>query len=347
MGCITEEAAGRREVVKYLKKISLGRTSSTNTSGKKEPEMRRRNRLFLDDFDNNNDDHDDHDELNDDNDDDDVVSVPSVSVNTDAAGDDEVESGSEDEDNFIEGFEDDSPCSPMNNDEEPRRRSLHSERISIDDSQDLSTNWHSRDHPNPLSYVDTISGKRLDANTRETTPALISESDLGSASAVEPTSEDSDWLINDMPERPTKRRRTNKQATLSSSLALSHRGPSTYSGKNARSKTISNRKASRPKQTRLEVRRTPSPTYFSSSPISHQNANTSFQQGHSSAPSSQGDSAVHQTSSVSTSGGAPPMRIRVQVQGKTFLIPCPEKNDQECKTIAWLAEQVGITFLSD
>jgi hypothetical protein len=276
----------------------------------------------------------------------------------------ESQSGSENEDDFSVEFEDESSCSPVNyvrNDsathetaiglvDELRRRSLATDRISIDnESRVESPDWQARDQQySSLSYVDFISGKRANANgTRDTTPALISESDLGSTN-VTSTIDVCDWLIDDMPERPPKRRRTNKQATLGTSMALSRRGPSTYTSKTPRNNSVSSsaRRISRPKQARLEVRRTPSPTFLSSSQISTQShhgddssANAPFQ-SHSSGPSLQLDTTVRQTSGANTAGGVPPMRVRVQVQGKTFLIPCPEKSDQERKTIAWLAEQV-------
>ncbi|EDO37053.1 predicted protein [Nematostella vectensis] len=211
-------------------------------------------------------------------------------------------------------------------------------------------------------YVNVFTGRCSDGDV---TPALVSEheADFQSHGTI------NQWLVDDLPQRPQKRRKTAKQTTLTSSVAnrslsgthgTSSHSSSSFHGAssqpagslsvNARSSSSSHvtgpvsqsqasrrnrplfssgnppRRNSLSRQTRLEVNRTPSPT---------------FSEPHAGAapPRSRPTDHAAPAPTVVEPTGPPPIRISVEVQGKTFLIPCPQQSGEEAKTIAWLAEQ--------
>lgn len=192
------------------------------------------------------------------------------------------------------------------------------------------------------------------SNNAKAVPALIPETNRNAGS---------DWLVDDLAPRTFKRRRQSKlTATFqrTSTAGQRSRGKRNLSSGGQRNKTPRTHSrtmssATQPRQSRLQVDReviTPrtNPGNVLSSRTTHQESvqhsfatanvtTSSLQTSCFSArpgPSSGGTSSV-----AGPSSGTPPMRVRVRVQGKTFLVPCPRLQNGEGKTIGWLAEQVN------
>ena len=161
------------------------------------------------------------------------------------------------------------------------------------------------------------------------------------------TQKTADWLVDDMGPRTAKRKRPAKQAKLPGSLQRRKR---INSATNARSKYGLNPGASqkmpRAKQSTLAVSKEVR-TYRNSIDVPSINVSTpapsrpevvSTISGANSGLTISATSPRH----IVAPGGTPPMRLRVRVQDKVFLIPCPQGSAQESKNIGWLAEQVSV-----
>ena len=162
------------------------------------------------------------------------------------------------------------------------------------------------------------------------------------------TQKTADWLVDDMGPRSAKRKRPAKQAKLPGSLQRRKR---INSATIARSKhglsPGTSQKIPHTKQSTLavskEVRthhnsiRVPDSSVNISTPVPSRPDVVSIVSG---ANSRLNVSATTPRHTVAP-GGTPPMRLRVRVQDKVFLIPCPQGSAQEAKNIGWLAEQVS------
>lgn len=160
------------------------------------------------------------------------------------------------------------------------------------------------------------------------------------------TEKTAQWLIDDIGYRNAKRKRPTKQTKLTGSVVSKKRfsGPVKHRVQSNQSKS----KFSRPKQTTLNISKEPrtetsalieldSAMSVMSTPVNARHKITSEV----ATGTSRNTSHEINTMPNVTSGGTPPMRLRVRVQDKVFLIPCPKNNAQESKNIGWLAEQVG------
>ena len=189
------------------------------------------------------------------------------------------------------------------------------------------------------SYIDPVTGVRTSSYSAEHVPSLVTE-------------KTAEWLVDDVGPRTAKRKRPAKQTKLPGSTEQRKRAPTSV--RPVSRLNLSKSKPSRPKQTTLVVSKEPR-THQSaiSAPDSSVNVISTpvivRQDVVSTAPA--GTSRINTPNSQHNvaPGGTPPMRLRVRVQDRLFLIPCPR---QESKNIGWLAEQVdhkiifSLTFLT-
>ena len=185
------------------------------------------------------------------------------------------------------------------------------------------------------SYIDPVTGVRTSSYSTERVPSLVTE-------------KTAEWLVDDVGPRTAKRKRPAKQTKFPGSTEQRKRAPTTV--RPVSRLNLSKSKTSRPKQMTLVVSKEPRARQSSvSAPDSSVNViSTPVIVGRdvvSTAPA--GISRINTPNAQHNiaPGGTPPMRLRVQVQDKLFLIPCPR---QESKNIGWLAEQVDhkIIFFS-
>ncbi|XP_068698694.1 tonsoku-like protein isoform X1 [Montipora foliosa] len=169
------------------------------------------------------------------------------------------------------------------------------------------------------------------------------------------TQKTSQWLVDDIGPRNAKRKRPAKQTKLPGFVEQRKRysapaKPSLPQNNNNYCKS----KFSRPKQTTLSVAKEPgrvqknavsnldsSGTVISTPPIARHHVNSNVPVGHSRKTSPEINSQR-----IVAPSGTPPMRLRVRVQDKVFLIPCPQNNAQDGKNIGWLAEQASLRYFS-
>ena len=185
------------------------------------------------------------------------------------------------------------------------------------------------------TFVDPVAETRSSSHLSGCVPSLV----------IQKTS---DWLVDDVGPRTAKRKRPTKQAKLPGSLQRRKRINSTKitRPKHGLSPGAS-QKMSCAKQSTLAVSKEVR-TYQNSFHVCDSSLNVSTP-----APSRPDVvstiSGANSRLNISTTsprhivapGGTPPMRLRVRVQDKVFLIPCPQGSAQEAKNIGWLAEQVG------
>ena len=179
-----------------------------------------------------------------------------------------------------------------------------------------------------ITYVNPVTGNtQEDCEISESQPALIPENEYIATD---------DWLINDLP-KPTGKRNS-----------ASSRNISTFSSTPSSSRMRTTSNASPPGTQSTQVvgiskgRRT--------TPNGGKNrlrqSHLTLVSGRSSLCSSPNEAEPATTASssgVATMAEAP-MRLRVQVEDKKFLIPCPSIPGER-KTVQWLAEQVGSFFI--
>lgn len=198
------------------------------------------------------------------------------------------------------------------------------EMVDLEDENNVNTS-------NSL-YIDPVTGMRTNSYSDGQVSSLVTE-------------KTAQWLVDDMGPRPAKRKRPAKQTKLPGVMEQKKR-TSTVVRPTPRL-SLSKSKPSHPKQTKLVV---------SKEPRIHQNAMCGLDSSVNiiSNPAnarrdlvtavSGGNSRVNtletNTQNNMAIGGPPPMRLKVRVQDKVFLIPCPRNNTQESKNIGWLAEQV-------
>ena len=162
------------------------------------------------------------------------------------------------------------------------------------------------------------------------------------------TQKTADWLVDDMGPRSAKRKRPAKQAKLPGSLQRRKRIHSaTISRPKHGFSPGASQNMPRTKQSTLAVSKeirthqnsihAPNSSVNVSTPVPSRPDVISTISG---ANSRLNVSATTPRQTVAP-GGTPPMRLRVRVQDKVFLIPCPQGNAQEAKNIGWLAEQVS------
>lgn len=183
------------------------------------------------------------------------------------------------------------------------------------------------------TLVDPVAETRSSSHFSGRVPSLV-------------TQKTSDWLVDDIGQRNAKRKRPAKQAKLPGSLQRRKRINSTTTTRPKHGLPPgSSQKMPHAKQTTLAV---------SKEVRTRQNSVLDSSVNVSTLVPSRPDvvstiSGTHFNNSTCTTrprhvvapGGTPPMRLRVRVQDKVFLIPCPQGTMQEAKNIAWLAEQVS------
>ena len=164
------------------------------------------------------------------------------------------------------------------------------------------------------------------------------------------------WLVDDVGPKPAKRKRPAKQTKLTSGSTVQRRSTAAMprpglNNKKSKPTTISRRSPglslSRPKQAKLPVSKEPRTcqTAFSShSVVNNASSPVTARSDVNITNVTTGTPRTYSPDIASRLGllqaGTPPMRLRVRVQDKVFLIPCPRSNQQESKSIGWLAEQV-------
>ena len=164
------------------------------------------------------------------------------------------------------------------------------------------------------------------------------------------------WLVDDVGPKPAKRKRPAKQTKLTSGSTVQRRSTAAMprpglNNKKSKPTTISRRSPglslSRPKQAKLPVSKEPRTcqTAFSShSMVNNASSPVTARSDVNITNVTTGTPRTYSPDIASRLGllqaGTPPMRLRVRVQDKVFLIPCPRSNQQESKSIGWLAEQV-------
>ena len=164
------------------------------------------------------------------------------------------------------------------------------------------------------------------------------------------------WLVDDVGPKPAKRKRPAKQTKLTSGSTVQRRSTAVMprpglNNKKSKPTTISRHSPglslSRPKQTKLPVSKEPRTcqTAFSShSMVNNASSPVTARSDVNITNVTTGTPRTYSPDIASRLGllqaGTPPMRLRVRVQDKVFLIPCPRSNQQESKSIGWLAKQV-------
>ena len=160
------------------------------------------------------------------------------------------------------------------------------------------------------------------------------------------TQKTSDWLVDDIGQRNAKRKRPAKQAKLPGSLQRRKRINSTTTTRPKHGLTPgASQKMPHAKQTTLavskEVRTYQNSVLDSSVNVSSLVPSRPDVVSTISGTNSRLNNSTTDPRHVVAPGGTPPMRLRVRVQDKVFLIPCPQGTTQEAKNIGWLAEQVS------
>ena len=160
------------------------------------------------------------------------------------------------------------------------------------------------------------------------------------------TQKTSDWLVDDIGQRNAKRKRPAKQAKLPGSLQRRKRINSTTTTRPKHGLTPgASQKTPHAKQTTLavskEVRTYQNSVLDSSVNVSSLVPSRPDVVSTISGTNSRLNNSTTGPRHVVAPGGTPPMRLRVRVQDKVFLIPCPQGTPQEAKNIGWLAEQVS------
>lgn len=162
------------------------------------------------------------------------------------------------------------------------------------------------------------------------------------------TQKTADWLVDDMGPRTVKRKRPAKQAKLPGSLQRRKRiNSATITRPKHGLSPSASQNMPRTKQSTLAVSKEVR-TYQNSIHVRDSSVSVST-----SVPSrtdvvstvSEANSRLNVSTTtprrIVAPGGTPPMRLRVRVQDKVFLIPCPQGSAQEAKNIGWLAEQAS------
>lgn len=174
-----------------------------------------------------------------------------------------------------------------------------------------------------LAFVDPVTGSARQEGRTCDSPALISENEYleGAAAA-------NGWLIDDMPNKAGKRKRSSDIRNMlgsSSGPNTQRKFPQVSSSRNY----VSKKKSSSLRQSSL------GDLVVCSRPPSDDEALGSVSTTESSISNGlpcAGNKAMETSA---------PMRLRVKVKDRVFLIPCPCANGED-KTVQWLAEQVNV-----
>lgn len=183
------------------------------------------------------------------------------------------------------------------------------------------------------SLVDPVAGTGSSSHLGGRVPSLVTQTTA-------------DWLVNDMGPKTAKRKRPAKQAKLPGSLQRRKRinSATVTRSKHGLSPVVS-QKMPLAKQSTLGVSKE-ARTHQNSIHVPSVNVSNPAPSGPEVVSTISGSNSGLTISTTSprhivASGGTPPMRLRVRVQDKVFLIPCPQGHAQEAKNIGWLAEQVS------
>ena len=186
---------------------------------------------------------------------------------------------------------------------------------------------------NTTGYVDPVTGStQEDTQTPESQPALIPENEyLATATDA--------WLIDDMPKKTGKRKRSGNLLSLLSGSESSrdNSASSRMRGSSDSSRSVSSNSGT---QRRVPQASTQRGHTTSTGGNKHRlrQSRLNVVSGRSS-PNEFWDDAPSEPTSLSSSVTTVPMRLRVRVKDKMFLIPCPNVPGER-KTVKWLAEQV-------
>lgn len=232
----------------------------------------------------------------------------------------------------IQTFSDGSDCEENDHgDEDSTYASMDEENNGVEmaDSDDQDSVIVS------TAFVDPITGIKRSSHLIDQVPSLISQ-------------KTADWLVDDVGPQTAKRKRPPKQVKLPRSMQQTKRISATTTRPKHRLNLSKSQKLPRPKQSTLVVSKETRTPQNSSCAANSSVSNVStpvFSRADvvSTAPGVNSRSNIPTTSPrhIVAPGGTPPMRLRVRVQDKVFLIPCPQGNAQEAKCIGWLAEQVS------
>ncbi|KAL9976144.1 hypothetical protein ACROYT_G013400 [Oculina patagonica] len=237
----------------------------------------------------------------------------------------------------IQTFSDASDC------EENDHRDEDSTYASMDEENNGVEMVDSDDQDSVIvstAFVDPVTGIKSSSHVVDQVPSLVSQ-------------KTADWLVDDVGPRTAKRKRPAKQTKLPRSMQQPKRISTTTTRPTHRLSLSTSQKMPRPKQSTLAVSketRTPQNS-ISVSNSSASNVSTPLPSRAdviSTVPGANSRSHIPTTSPrhMVAPGGTPPMRLRVRVQDKVFLIPCPQGNAQEAKNIGWLAEQAALRYFS-
>ena len=181
------------------------------------------------------------------------------------------------------------------------------------------------------TLVDPVAETRNSSHLSGRVPSLV-------------TQKTADWLVDDVGPRTVKRKRPAKQAKLPGSLQRRKRiNSATITRPKHGLSPSTSQNLPRAKQSTLavskEVRtyRNLDSSVDVSNPLPSRPNVVSTVSGANSGLNVSTTTPRH----IVAPGGTPPMRLRVRVQDKVFLIPCPQGSAQEAKNIGWLAEQVS------
>lgn len=222
--------------------------------------------------------------------------------------------------------------------------SMDEERPEIvDDLPNDFGNGLERRSNTSLTFVDSVTGE-ITAPSRSN-KSLIMEGDPSCKGCC---GEDN-WLVDDMPHKSSKRKRTAKQMTLTGRTAETTKRTSNRT----KSRSLSSHRQKQTGNRQALLRK----TNFDASPMIDIFDNNEVESESSIAPTvqSQFQTGVQITSrqnpvaevaqTVAPVFGPPPMRLQVKIQDKAYLIPCPLGSERESKTVAWLADQVILQYL--
>ena len=177
-----------------------------------------------------------------------------------------------------------------------------------------------------ITYVDPVTGNtQNDSRISESQPALIPENEY-----ILTTTDD--WLINDIPKTTGKRKRCGNILSM-----LCDSGSSCNTSSSSRVRTVSNVSSTGTQSTRVVETSRGHRTNNGAKNRLRQSRLTVVN-GRSS-PSEPEPVTTSSLASGGTSISEAPMRLRVKVEDKIFLIPCPIVPGER-KTVRWLAEQV-------
>ena len=214
---------------------------------------------------------------------------------------------------------------------ETSRDSISDLDVVRDNSEDLiGLDSDPIDVPNLICVDPVTGGTQKESPVSESQPALIPENEYMSST--------DGWLVDDMPKKSGKRKRSgNLLSMLGGSVS-----PHDNLCKRSNSSYTVNRKSDNSRRVSSTQRAQGISTGRSRNRLRQSRLNVMVS---SSTPNEFLDNTPSEDATTLLSSGVAsfpdvPMRLRVKVKDKMFLIPCPNVSGER-KTIKWLAEQVS------